>query len=177
MRWPAARTRLSLIVTAASVVAACNSATESKEPKIELTVPGAAATVAQGTNTSIALTLKRTHFDDSVSLVVNGLPDGVTALLQPPTLTSGATSGQVFLSASGAATPGTVTVTVHATGTGVTEAIATFSLTVTVTGDFSLSALNTSVTVAQGGGGVASVLIARSGGNASNVAFVLTGVP
>ena len=152
---PAGTTNISIVGTSGSIT---HSAT------IAFTVTGAAsfslsasnASVAQGgTATSTVTVTPSGGFTSSVALSVSGLPTGVTASLNPTSLTSG-TSTLTFTASSSAAA-GAITVTVTGTGGGITQT-ATLTLTVNGQPDFSLSANPSSVSVTQGGAAASSTI-------------------
>jgi hypothetical protein len=177
MRWTGRLGNLWVGVCAGLAAAGCDSATGNKDPKITLSVPTPTATVGQGGATTVAMTLARTNYTGAVALTVDGLPVGVTAAFTPASLPDGTAGSSLLISATGAAAPGASTLTVHATGQGVAEHTATIDLTVTVTGSYSLASLRPSVTVAQGGGGMATVLVTRIAGNAGSVSLAVSGAP
>jgi hypothetical protein len=172
-------TRSNLLVGAlvACAAAGCDSATGNKEAKISLSLTTSAVTLSQGDNQTVQISIARTNFNSAVALTIDGLPSGVTAEFAPVSIPGGATGSALELTASGAATPGITTLTVHATGDGISEQVATIDLTITVTGSFALAPLKSSVTVAQGGGGMATVLVTRLGGNAGSVSLTVSGAP
>ena len=177
MQWTGARRNLWSVAFAGLLAANCSSSTENKTPRIELSVPNAAATIAQSGSASIPVSVTRKNFTGTVTLTVEGAPAGITANATPASLDNGVASSTISIAASSTANPGSVTLTVRAKGDGITEQAATINLTVTVTGTFALGVLNSSLTVAQGGGGNQTILVPRSGNNAGNVTLVASGVP
>ena len=176
MRWTVAR-RNAWAVAFAGVLSADCSSTENKQPKVVLTVTSSAATVAQGGSTTISVFVARTNFTKTVVMTVEGAPAGITAIVTPSNVENGIPSTVLLISAAATTTPGPVTLTVRGTGDGISETSITVNLTVNVTGDFSLDVLSSSVTIAQGGGGIQTVLVPRSGGNAGNVSLAASGLP
>lgn len=158
-----------------NAAAACDSG--NKEPGISLTPSATSATIGQGKSSVIVVTINRKNFDGTVSFAAQGAPEGVTVSASPNGLTPSQGSTTITIAVSGAAAPGTSVIAVKATGAGIAGQVVNIDLTVTVTGGFSLSTLSPSVTMAQGGGGTATVLIPRTGGNAGNVSVAVTGLP
>jgi hypothetical protein len=177
MRRTFTRSNLWVAALAAYAAAGCDSATGNKDAKISLSLTTSAVTLSQGDNETVLVSIARTNFNSAVALTIDGLPSGVTAAFAPVSIPDGATGSALELTASGAATPGSATLTVHATGEGISEQVATIDLTITVTGSFSLAPLKSSVSIAQGGGGMATVLVTRLGGNAGNVSLTASGAP
>lgn len=176
MRWTAL-SNFCVGVFAGLAAAGCDSATGNNDPKITISVASPTATVGQGGATTVSMTVARVNFAGKVALTVDGLPAGVTAAFTPDSLLDGVAGSSLLISATGAATPGVSTITVHATGQGVPEHTATIDLTVTVTGSYSLASFKPSVTVAQGGAGISTVLVNRTGGNAGSVSLAVSGAP
>jgi len=178
MRGTVSSYRIVAVALFGGALSSCDSLTGNKEKSIAITVDNAAITVGQGTRDSILVTITRTNFDKPITLSIEGtLPAGVTRSFSRNPIPAGSSESYLRFIATGAATPGAATVTIRATGDGVAEKGQPIDLTVTVTGSYSLSMLNPSLTVAQGGGGDAMVLLARTGGNASGVLLVVSGVP
>jgi len=177
MRWTVARRNLWSVAFAGILAANCSSSTENKTPKIELSVTGPAATVAQSGNATIPVFVARSNFTGTVTLTVEGAPAGITALVSPGLLDNGVPSASLLISASATAAPGQVNLTVRGKGDGIAEKTLTVGVTVTVTGNFSLGVLSSSLTVAQGGGGNQTILVPRSGNNAGDVTLVASGTP
>lgn len=155
------------------LLAACDNPAETKS--FTLTLAAEALTVGQSGTAVVGITLERSNFEGAVLLSAEGLPEGVTASFAPVSVT-GSTS-VLTVSATGTATPGTSTVTIVATGEGVAEQSETLDLTVSVTGSYSLDALEGTVTVAQGATLSSSVLVNRTGGYAGSVALSVSGAP
>src|SRR5687767_9932676 len=159
MRGTVSSYRIVAVALLGGVISGCDSLTGNKEKSIAITVDNAALTVGQGTRDSILITMTRTNFDQPITLSVEGtLPVGVTRTFSRNPIPAGSTTSYLRFIATGAATPGAASLTIRATGDGVAEKGQPIDLTVTVTGSYSLSMLNPSLTVAQGGGGDAMVL-------------------
>src|SRR5437773_1586786 len=177
MQWTGARRNVWSVAVAGILTVSCSSSTENKTPRIELSVTSPTASIAQSGSTTIPVSVTRKNFTGTVTLTVEGAPAGITAIVTPSALDNGVASTTVAVSASATANPGPVTLTVRGKGDGIAEQSATINLTVTVTGNFSLGVLSSSLTVAQGGGGNQTILVPRSGNNAGNVTLAATGVP
>jgi hypothetical protein len=165
------------VVAVAGLVSACSSATDNKTPTITLTTSGGAVNVGQGTSTTVSVFVARSRFDKPVTLTVEGAPAGVTAIVTPGTIESGIPSAALLISATASANPGAAVLTVRGNGEGITEQVVSVNLTITVTGTFSLTPLESAITVAQGGGGTVTLLIPRTGGNGGNVTLATSGAP
>lgn len=155
--------------------AACDAG--NKEPRISLTPSATSASIGQGGSSVIIVTVERKNFDGAVNFTSQGAPEGVTVTATPNGLTPSQGSTTVTIAVSGAASPGTSVVVVKASGSGIADQTFNIDLTITVTGNFSLSTLTPNVTMAQGGGGSATVLLPRTGGNAGNVTLAINGLP
>lgn len=168
---PARRLALFAFVLAS---AACDSST-GNEGSFSIGLAETSASVSQGGTRAVTITVTRVEFDKPVTFTADGLPTGVTATFSPNA--SSSASVVMLLSVAGTAPPATAALTVRASGEGVTDQTAAFSLTITVTGSFTLLPHEAAVTVAQGGGGNASVLVNRIGGFIGTVDFTLSGAP
>lgn len=178
MRRTVSSYRIVAVALFGGAISSCDSLTGNKDKSIAITVDNAALTVGQGTRDSILITITRTNFDQPITLSVEGtLPAGVTRSFSRNPIPAGSTTSYLRFIATGAATPGASAITIRATGDGVADKGQPVDLTVTVTGSFTLGMLNPSLTVAQGGGGNATVLLTRTGGNASGVSLIVSGVP
>jgi hypothetical protein len=174
MRGLVARSRW-LAVASAILLSGCDSIFGS-DASITLTPSSTSANVGQGASTAITLTLNRSNFKKDITITVDK-PTGITASVSPTVVPNGLPTAILTISAAATATPGAYPITVHATGDGVDEQMVTIEATITVTGSFSASFLEPSVTVAQGGAGTATLLLPRFQGNASSVSVVVNGAP
>jgi hypothetical protein len=159
---------------AATLVGGCDGSTGT-DGSFTMSLSSGSATVGQGGSTTITVTFTRADLDAPITLAAEGLPTGVTATFSPNPA-SGATSIIQF-SAAASTAPGASAVTIRATAEGAAEQTATLDLSVSVTGDFTLGALNSTLTVAQGGGDRTSILVNRTGGFGGSVAIALSGAP
>lgn len=118
-------------------------------------------------------------FSGSVSIAVEGVPSGVTATADPPSVLSGSSTSELTLSAGPNATPGSQTLTVRATGSGVTAATATINLTVTAAPvpAFAMTVSPTTLSIEQGQNSASTVSLTRSGGFDGEVTLAVTGMP
>jgi subtilase family serine protease len=151
-------------------------APSASSPTFSLSASPASVTITQG-GASGASTITVTGvdgFDGSVTLSASGLPSGVTASFG----TNPATSTSVLtLTADSTATTGTATVTISGVSGGLTETT-TISLTVNApsSGNFTLSASPTSISVTRGSQATSTITITPSGGFTSPVTLSATGM-
>lgn len=157
--------------------AGCDLITADKK-SIAISADTPEVTVGQGTTSNVVITVTRNNFDKPVNLVVEGpLPTGLTATFTVNPVPNGTPTTTLRVTASGLANPSPSTLTIRASGEGVTEQTLNLDLTVNVTGSYELSLLNSSLTVAQGGGGSVTVLLTRSNLNVSSVSLDVSGAP
>jgi len=116
-------------------------------------------------------------FSAAVTLSAGGLPAGVTAIATPASFAApGAGSSTLMLGVSAQTALGSYPIAVTATGGGVTQN-ASFTLTVTPTGGFTLSLKAPAVSVAQGGSGLMQETVSVSGGFNSTVTLMVASLP
>jgi hypothetical protein len=137
--------------------------------------PATVPVVQGGTGTANVAITRTGGFAGAVTLAATGLPNGVTAAFNPASPTGDA-STLTLTAAAGAAT-GNATITVTGTADGQADKTATFALSVTAAGGFTLAVAPTSATVQQGGSQNATVTITRTGGFAGDVALAASGLP
>ncbi|MBI3982884.1 MAG: hypothetical protein HY337_08225 [Gemmatimonadetes bacterium] len=166
---------LAIAVSAAIGLLGCDSLVESGS--IAIVLSQETVTIPQGNGTTVTVTVTRTNFDKVVLLEVEGAPAGVTAQLSATSLAAGVTRSSLEILVESGATPGAATLTLRATGDGVEAQTAALEVTVTVTGQYTLSVLEPVVTVAQGGAGSATIVVTRAGGFSGSVALSVTGAP
>jgi hypothetical protein len=100
------------------------------------------STIARGASGSVSILLTRSGgYTGAISLSASGLPSGVTAAIEPATVSGTATSATLVLSVATTVVSGASTVTVTASGTGVSTVSASFLLTVTTPAPTTLPAL------------------------------------
>lgn len=161
-----------------SLTAGCGLFGGEDEPSISLAASTTTVTLQQGATSPITLEIGRTNFELPIALAVEGtLPTGVTATFTQNPVAAGNTTSTLTIAASGAATPSTAALTVKATGEGIAEKALLIDITVTVRGSHTVALSNGTMTVAQGGGGQSTVLLARQSSNSGNVTLSATGAP
>jgi hypothetical protein len=145
-------------------------------PSFTLAVAGGAVAVLQGETATIGLTITRSGgFTGAVTVSVEGLPTGATAT--PLTIAANATTGQVSVVTTNAATIGTANLTLRGTGSGVEPRTVTVGLTVSAppaAGTYTMTAASTALNVTAGTGGQVALTLARTGGFAGAVALTAT---
>jgi hypothetical protein len=149
------------------------------EPRITLELEAESVTLTQGASQIVDVTIARSNYDKAVTLSVQGtLPTGVTAALTQSTLSPDQTTTFLTVTASGSAAPtAAVTLAIVATGEGVSSQTEPLLVSVTLRGSYTLGLLQPALTVAQGGGGSATITLARTEGNQSDVGITVTGAP
>lgn len=173
-----ASSRIAFAVSLAVWGGGCDSSTGS-DKSIALTLSTNSLALAQGATQQITVTIERSNFDQPVALsIVGALPQGVTASFTTSSLAAAATTTQLNVAVAGNAAPTqSAAFTVRASGEGVTERTQDVTISVGITGTYTLGLLEPELTVAQGGGGNATVLVTRSGGNAGDVALSVGTLP
>ena len=189
--------KLVTFVCAATFVAACggggsdsptgtNPGTNpgTQTPTLDLAISGATVSVQQGaTSGAVTLTITRGGgLTASVDLSVEGTPAGITPVLTPASVASGATSSVLTFVAGATAAVGTTNLTVRAKAAGVADKTAAVALTVTAApaaGGFTLAAGALSGNVVQGASATSTITVARTGSFAGAVALTaaVTGSP
>lgn len=175
---PSRRGTLVWLRWVAGLAAACASGDPIDPPRLASYAVSLTATtlsVGQGASGAVAVSLDRKNFTAPVSLTVENLPPGVTASFSPNPVTANASL--LTIAAPVESSPGSSTVTVRATTTGGGDQSAELTLTITLTGDYSLTAAPESVSLASGGSDQSTVTINRTGGFAGSVALAVTGQP
>lgn len=144
---------------------------------LTLSVPNPNVAVAVGASASVSLAITRGgSFSGTVTLSLGGAPNGVTGTFAPATLDPSATSATLTLTAAPTASPGQFSLTITATGSGVSTQSATLTLVVSQPA-IALGITPTSLSLAQGLTGQATVSIGRSAGYVGAVALVLDAPP
>lgn len=151
-----------------------------------LSLSPAALNITQGTNSNTTVTITRTApFAGSVTLALDGAPNGVTGAFAPNPAPAGSSTLTVTVGA--AVAPGIYNLSVRGSAAGamvigrdsvlqaVAERSVALSLTVAVAGTYTLAATNASA--AQGASGQSTVTVTRNGGFAGNVTLSLEGAP
>ncbi len=135
-------------------------------------------TVAQGNQgTSTITTVVSGGFNNSISLSASGMPTGTTVSFNPQTIPAPGSGNATMTVTVGSSTPvGTYPLTVTGNGGGIQQN-ATVTLTVTSGGPFTISALPTSLTVAQGNQGASVITTTISSGFNSAISLSASGLP
>ncbi|HWZ44116.1 MAG TPA: alkaline phosphatase family protein [Candidatus Saccharimonadales bacterium] len=136
--------------------------------------------LAQGTSGSSTITTSVAGgFNSAVALSISGLPTGVTASFSTASIAApGSGSSTLTFTASSTATAGTANVTVTATGGSVTHtAVISLTITANQAADFVFSASPTSLSVAQGTSGSATISSAILGGFNAAISLSASGTP
>lgn len=167
-----------VVLAFAGLAAGCDSSTAAKQQSIAITLSTTSLAVGQGSTTAIVVTIERTNFEEPVTLAIDGtLPLGITTEFALNPLPAAVTTTTLTVRVASNSDPVTGTFAVRAAGQGVTDQSQSVDFTVGVTGSYSLGVLAPTITIAQGGGGTATVLLARTGGNGGNVALAVNGLP
>ncbi|HWG99693.1 MAG TPA: M4 family metallopeptidase [Pilimelia sp.] len=146
-----------------------------------ISVSPTAGSVQQGQSVTTTVSTRTTQGNaQTVTLSASGLPAGVTASFNPPSVTSGGSS-TLTLTASASATVGAKAITITGTAPSGSHT-ATYSVTVTSrdtdpVDDFSVSVSPGSATVEPGGSATASVATATTSGNAQALTLSVSGAP
>jgi subtilase family serine protease len=146
-------------------------------PGFGLTASPAALTLLQGGSATSTITSTVTNgFDSSISLSATGQPTGVSVTFGPTSITGAGTSTMTITVGSSTVT-GTYLIRVRGTSGAISE-IVTVSLTVDKQPpNFAISASPTTIRVARGSSGTATITSAISGGFDSAVSLSATGYP
>lgn len=172
--------RIVSVVSFATVLlaSACDSGTGTPDENFTLALSSTSLAMAQGSTEQISVTIQRSNFDKPITLTVEGLPAGVSAAFSSGTLPGTASSTSLTVTVAGNAAPATsASFTVRAAGEGVPDQTQSVTLSVAITGTYTLGLLEPEVSAAQGGGGNATVLVTRSGGNAGDVSLSVGSLP
>lgn len=130
--------------------------------------------IAQGGTAPSAITVVRTAFTGNITLTAENLPTGVTAAFATNPDTG--TTSSVTFTATSTAPPGTFnTILIRGTASGLSDVTASVTLTVTVTGSFTLAASSSSLNVVQGNNVSTSVNATRVGGFAGTIVYSVSG--
>lgn len=174
------RSRIVFAVSFATtvLVGACSDGTGTPAENFTLALSTTSLTLAQGATGQVSVTIQRDNFEKSITLSAEGLPQGVTVTFGASTLPATSSATTMNVNVAGNAAPTTsASFTVRATGEGVADQTQTVTLSVGVTGTYTLGLLEPELSVAQGGGGNATVLVTRSGGNAGDVSLSVGTLP
>jgi regulation of enolase protein 1 (concanavalin A-like superfamily) len=151
-----------------------NWTSSSSQPSFTLSASPTNLTFPQGAAGSATITINPLNgFTGNVNLSVSGLPSGVSASFGTNPAT---TSSLLTLSATGAATTGTISVNITGSSGSLTNTT-TISLTVTPQGNYTLSASPNSLTMVQGGNGTSTITVSPQNGFNSSVSLSASGLP
>ncbi len=149
-------------------------------PSFTLSASPTSLTVAQGANNTSTITVTPAPgFTGSVTLAVTStLPSGVSATLNPTSITSPTTTSTLTLAASASATLGGPTaVNITGTSPGLATQTATVNLTVTPAPSFTLSASPASLSVDQGANNTSTITVTPAPGFTGSVTLAASNVP
>ena len=155
------------ILIAILAVASCDRSDTTSPPPprqtIDIALSSAQVTVMCGTTGITTATLTRGgDYTGMVTIAVSGLPAGVTAFLSPSQMSGSVTSTTIMMSAAETVVPGLYTITVTASSDIGTDN-ATYKLTIVDTPHFHMSVEPSTLTIAPGMTGTATVNIERRG--------------
>lgn len=150
--------------------------TVTEAPGFSLTASAAGQSVAQGaTGPAVGVTVaRRGSYAGGITVVVDGLPAGVTAAITSP---GTGTSGSLALSVGAQVAANRYPLTIRATGAGVSPQTVPFELTVTQPPGFTAGVDPTGITVLRGASGTATLSVTRTGGFAGAISTAVTGTP
>lgn len=129
-----------------------------------VSLSSASLSLEQGASGTLTASIARTgSFTGSVNLTFDGVPAGVTATLDPATISAGVTSTTLTVSVATSVAPGSYSFTIRGQGTGITNT-QTVSVAIAVTARPSLGLTLTpaSASIAQGGAAQFIARIART---------------
>ena len=172
--------RTALAAAVPIVLLSCDSDDDDDGPtgnsgSIQVAVAPATASVNQGGTTFVTVSLTRVGgYTGVVTITISGLPNGVSATMDPAQLTGASTSARIDLTAAPTASLSTATVSIAASGQGVTTATATFQMTVSAAPDFSLVVAPATLTIPAGQSGNLSIQINRTNSSAAIALALVT---
>ncbi len=147
-------------------------------PGFTLTAAPAALSATAGQGGTSTVTLARTGgFAGNIALTVEGAPAGVTATLNPTSLTGTATTSTLTLASTGATVPGTYNLTVRGTSAGQTDRTAVVAFTVNAAPGITVALAPAALSVVQGANATSTITLARVGGLTGDIALTATGLP
>lgn len=169
--------RIAFVLSLTAVAWGCGDSTSSESIALSLSTNSLA--LAQGGSQQITVTIQRSNFDKPVTLSIQGqLPQGISAEFALASLPAGVSTTLLTVEVAGNAAPTTsASFIVRASGEGVTEQTQDVTVSVVITGTYTLGLLEPNLSVAQGGGGNATVLVTRNNGNAGDVALTVGALP
>lgn len=147
-------------------------------PSFTISASPTSLSVAQGSSgNSTITTAVAGGFNNSIALSASNVPSGVTVIFGTnPIAAPGSGTSTVTFQVASTATAGTYPITITGTGGGLTQST-TVSLTVkaTTSGDFTMVAASSSLSVAQGGSTTDTITTSVSGGFNSSVSLTASG--
>src|SRR5208337_4202875 len=154
--------------------------TAAGQPNFTISASPPSLSIQQGNQGTSALTTTVSGgFNSAISLSASGMPTGTTVSFNPSTIAAPSSGNSTMTITVGSSTPaGTYPITVTGNGAGAQQN-ATVTLTVTAGGKptFTISALPTSLSIAQGNQGTSTITTTISGGFNSAISLSASGVP
>lgn len=140
------KTRSLRLLATGVLLAGCGA--ESKPNPIDPFTPsivvavGSTLSAVRGNSSATTVTVSRNGgYSGTITLSASGVPTGVTATFDPPTLSGATSSSSLQFTVTTAAVPNTTTIAVTATGAGVSPTTAPLTLTVSSPGALALTSL------------------------------------
>jgi len=135
-------------------------------PSFSISASSTTAELLQGTSGTLLLDVTRKKFTNDISLTLLGtLPEGVTAEFSQNPVPDGEPTVNIAFTVPASITPGDIALTVKASSEGAPDQTLPITLKVLLKGSHSVTLPNPTLTVAQGGGGSATVSLPRTSGN------------
>ena len=174
--------RSAVLLAALAVVGCDDDDDDITDPPGTLALSVSRTTLDVTARASDTLTVSITRggsFTGSVALSIEGAPEGVTAALATPNLTSTQTSSEVTITVVAAVAPGAYPLTVKADGDGVTDqqTVVTLNVVAPAVASFTLAGTPDTVRLAQGDTASAIVTLTRTGGFADVVVITTDSLP
>lgn len=142
---------------------------------MQLAISPVSTSLPQGGQVQVVASAARTNFTTAVTLTVTGAPAGVTSTISQPQGSGAIVTGTLIFVAAAATAPGTYSLTIQAAASSVTSVSATFALTVTAVGTYTITGV-TPTTIAPGGTGIVLLGILRNN-FAAPITFVADSLP
>jgi hypothetical protein len=171
--------RIACAMSVIVLASGCDSSSGPGEQSIALTLSTNSLAMSQGSSQQVTVTVQRSNFEKPVLLSIQGQSSqGISVELAATSLPAGVSTTQLTVEVAGNAAPTTnASFTVRAAGEGITERTQDVTVSVTVTGTYTLGLQDAQISVAQGGGGSATVVVTRNNGNAGDVALSVGSLP
>ena len=147
-------------------------------PNFTVSASPTSLSVAQGNQgTSTITTIVSGGFSSAISLSASGIPTATTVGFNPQTIPAPGSGQSTMTITVGAGTAvGTYPITVTGNGGG-TQKSTTVTLTVTAGPNFTISALPTTLSIAQGNQGTSTITATVSGGFSNSISLSASGIP